>query len=243
MQRIAVEPQQIQANRLALNLEQQHYLHRVLRLTAGDRFIVMDGRGNWWETVLVCQEDGAFGGELQQKVDRHTELPLRITLLAALPKGSGFDEVVRQTTELGVTEIVPVLSQRTLLKPSANKLQRWQRIATEAAEQSERQVVPPVREPLKFEAAIASWRGKTAYLCVARDLGMPLRTVLMSQLPELEELAIAIGPEGGWTPQEIQQAQASGFQAVSLGRRILRAVTAPTAALAVIGAMCEDFEA
>lgn len=117
LQRIAIAPSQLQAGEISLTKEQQHYLARVLRLREGDRFIAMDGKGKWWLTQLLGEQ-----GQVLEALVVETELPVSITLMVALPKGSGFDEVVRCCTELGVTTIAPVLSDRTLLQPSP---QNW----------------------------------------------------------------------------------------------------------------------
>ncbi|OAB61588.1 16S rRNA methyltransferase [Leptolyngbya valderiana BDU 20041] len=241
MQRIAVEPQQILDRTIYLNAAQEHYLKRVLRSKVGDRFVAMDGRGQWWEAQLVMDEDGSLLGEIDRQLDVLTELPVSVTLFAALPKGSGFDEVVRQTTELGVSRIVPVFSQRTLLNPSSNKLKRWRRIATEAAEQSERQIVPELSEPLSFREAVAAIGDVPAYFCVARGTVPHFHAALQTALREvsLRDLSIFVGPEGGWTTDEVRQAKDTGCQLVSLGRRVLRAVTAPVFALSVVAAVWE----
>ncbi len=133
LQRLAVTATQICDRQIDLTREQQHYLNRVLRLQAGDRFIAMDGRGHWWLAVLEAQETGLIAS-ITEEIAVNRELPVEVTLMAALPKGNGFDDVVRQATELGVASIVPVTSDRTLLKPSDQKVDRWRRIAAEAAE-------------------------------------------------------------------------------------------------------------
>ncbi|TAG52006.1 MAG: 16S rRNA (uracil(1498)-N(3))-methyltransferase, partial [Oscillatoriales cyanobacterium] len=165
LQRLAVTAAQISANKIDLTKEQQHYLNRVLRLQAGDRFIAMDGCGHWWSAILEVQETGLFAS-ITEEIAVNRELPVAVTLIAALPKGNGFDEVVRQAAELGVASIVPVTSDRTLLKPSTQKVDRWRRIAAEAAEQSERQIVPTVYEPLSFDLAVKDCCQKYRYICV-----------------------------------------------------------------------------
>ncbi|BAY11163.1 16S rRNA (uracil(1498)-N(3))-methyltransferase [Calothrix sp. NIES-2098] len=231
LQRIAIAPSQLQQGQISLTKEQQHYLARVLRLREGDRFIAMDGRGKWWLTQLAGEQ-----GQVLEDLVVETELPVSITLMVALPKGSGFDEVVRCCTELGVTTIAPVLSDRTLLQPSPQKLERWRRIAAEAAEQSERAFVPTILEPVAFSHSL-SFENSHKYICEARGNFPHLKNCLQYQ--EQKELVIATGPEGGWTQQEIDSAIAAGFQAVSLGRRILRAVTAPIVALSLVTAALE----
>ena len=235
LQRIAIAPSQLQQGQISLTKEQQHYLARVLRLREGDRFIAMDGKGKWWLTQLAGEQ-----GQVLEALVVETELPISITLMVALPKGNGFDEVVRCCTELGVTTIAPVLSDRTLLQPSLQKLERWRRIAAEAAEQSERAFVPTILEPVAFSSSL-SFASSHKYICEARGNFPHLKDCLpqQEQITYDQGLVIATGPEGGWTQQEIESAIASGFQAVSLGRRILRSVTAPVVALSLVSAACE----
>jgi len=282
LQRLVISPTQRQNQQILLTESQQHYLVRVLRLTEGDRFIAMDGQGNWWLSELVANLTEAT---IIESIPIQTELPWAITLIAAMPKGSGFEDIISAATELGVTSIIPIKSDRTILNPSPRKLERWRRIAQEAAEQSERQIVPTILDPLDFTSAIEQAINSTThrYICVARG-NLPH---LLNCLPKLEIIdqgdgenkgdeggfshirvttndnskthpylqnpvsdkrsegsnlpiiAIATGPEGGWTPQEIEQAIAAGFQSVSLGHRILRAVTAPLVALSLISASLE----
>jgi 16S rRNA (uracil1498-N3)-methyltransferase len=207
--------------------ESAHYLRRVLRLGNGAKFIAMTGQGASWIAQLT--EDGAV---VLEAVLTQTELSTAVTLAIALPKGSGFDEVVRQVTELGVSCIVPILSERTVLKPSDNRLDRWRKIAQEAAEQSERQVVPTVMEPIKWMQFLKLERSGIKLLCWER--GGETFDSLGS-----EPVTIAIGPEGGWTPQEVAAATASGYALLSLGPRILRAVTASVAVMAIAAARLE----
>jgi 16S rRNA (uracil1498-N3)-methyltransferase len=242
----------------------------------------MDGQGNWWLSELMANLTQAT---IIESIPIQTELPCAITLIAAMPKGSGFEDIISSATELGVTCILPVKSDRTILNPSSRKLERWRRIAQEATEQSERQIVPTILDPLDFTSAIKQGIDSTThrYICVARG-NVPH---LLNCLPKLEVIdqgdredkgdedgfsqirvttndnsetrpyiqnpvpdersegskrpiiAIVTGPEGGWTPQEIEQAIAAGFQPVSLGHRILRAVTAPLMALSLIAASLE----
>jgi 16S rRNA (uracil1498-N3)-methyltransferase len=247
LQRLAIAPNQISNQHIALTLEQWHYLSRVLRLREGDRFIAMDGQGSWW---LAAIGKTAAEAQVLDAISVQTELPVAVVLILALPK-HGLDEVVRQATELGVTHVVPVTSSRTLLKPSPQKLERWQRIAQEAAEQSERQIVPEVFPPQPWTEALQLWNSSTAicYLCAARGTHPHLLTCLENYRAETQRssaegepaaaapITLAIGPEGGWTEAEVAGAIAAGYQPVSLGSRILRAVTAPLAALSIVASV------
>ncbi len=239
-QRVVIDPCQICLKAIALTQDQQHYLGRVLRLKVGDRFIAMDGQGQSWLAHLITLDD-QLQAEIVEPLQTHTELPVNVTLVMALPKGNSFDEVVRQATELGVASIVPVLSDRTLLKPSPQKCDRWRRIAQEAAEQSERQHVPMLHDPIPFTQSLTHLTTYDPnYFCVTRHTAPHLLNCLLSPLPSpLSPLTLAIGCEGGWTDAEVEQAIAAGYQPVSLGSRILRAVTAPIVALSLIAAVYE----
>ena len=219
--RLVVTPEQIQQERIILDARQQHYLLRVLRLTNGDRFIALDGAGNSWLAEIADRS-----AQIISAIAIETELPIFLTLITALPKGNGYEQVIRCCTELGVSKFIPVISDRTILKPSPNKVQRWRKIAAEAAEQSERQIVPKIVEPVKFIRAIDNTiPNQDKYICVARGNLPTLWNCLQNK--SQSEIVIATGCEGGWTETEVKSAIASNFQPVSLGNRILRAVTAP----------------
>ena len=242
LQRVAIAPSQRHDSTLTLTPEQQHYLRRVLRLQPGDRFIAMDGQGGWW---LAKLEPTATAVVLEA-IAIATELAIPLTLLVAMPKGNGMDDIVRQTTELGVAEIWPILSDRTLLQPSAAKVERWRRIAREAAEQSERQFIPTILEPIPWVQALApvgqavAETGAIAYLCTARGQPKSLLTDWQQRLPTAPpRIFVATGPEGGWSLAEQEGAIAHRFSPVSLGQRILRAVTAPGVAIALLAAVQE----
>lgn len=230
LQRVVITPEQIHHNQVVLSSEQQHYLSRVLRLKSGDRFIMMNGTGESW--IAELRSDQAM---LLESLQTTSELSVSVTLMLALPKGNALDEVIRQTTELGVSCIAPVISDRTLLNPSANKLDRWRRIAQEAAEQSERQIVPTILDPVPFQTALETLSADQKIICAARGSSPHLITCISEQ-----SILVAIGCEGGWTEAELEQAIAADYHPVSLGKRILRAVTAPVAALSMIAATVEN---
>ncbi|MDB9512076.1 16S rRNA (uracil(1498)-N(3))-methyltransferase [Kamptonema animale CS-326] len=258
LQRLAIAPSQLQDRQIILTAQQQHYLYRVLRLREGDRFLAMDGRGHCWLAELAAIDAVAV---IQEEVFIKSELNVDVTLMVALPKGNGFDDVVRQAVELGVYCIIPVVSDRTLLKPSSQKIERWRRIAAEAAEQSERQIVPVILEPVSFAVGVENCDRKYRYICVARGNSQHLLDCLLDNKIEKEEspitnhqspitnhqlpitnyssIVIATGPEGGWTEKEVKNAIEFGFQPVSLGSRILRAVTAPIVALSIIAGVLD----
>ncbi len=233
--RLVIAPDQQNDGRIILTSEQKHYLYRVLRLKIGDCFIAIDGIGGVWKAII--QEEYA---QIIEEIVETNELNSPVTLIAALPKGNGFDDVVRACTELGISRILPIVSQRTLLKPSDNKLERWRKIATEAAEQAERQFIPTIAAPTDLTTAIAILPEPShRFFCLARGNPPHLLNFLSQQHNLNQEIIIAVGSEGGWTEAEITEATNAGFQGVSLGKRVLRAITAPIAALALIAGTLE----
>lgn len=254
LQRLAVESTQIGDRHITLTESQHHYLRRVLRLQAGDRFIALDGAGHCFLSELTSSFPMALVLDVldTEAQSRQTELPATLVLLTAMPK-QGMDDIVRQSTELGVGIIQPVVGDRTILKPSPQKVQRWQRIAQEAAEQSERQVIPPVLSPCPFLEALEHWppaSHRWCYICAARQEAASLLQAIGQGCSKIEqgentsnptpEWVIAVGPEGGWTAGELERAIALSYQPVSLGPRILRAVTAPIVALSLMASVLES---
>ncbi|MEO0947274.1 MAG: 16S rRNA (uracil(1498)-N(3))-methyltransferase [Cyanobacteria bacterium J06641_5] len=235
IQRVTIATAQLHKESITLSTEQKHYLLRVLRLQAKDRFVATTGNGRAWLAQL--NESGT--AQVVEEIEQRSELPVAITAIVALPKGGGFEDILRAGTELGASAFVPIIAARTLLKPNTNKLERWRRIATEAAEQSERGITPQVSAPMAFREAIAAPQlhipEAQLFICVARQDTPHLGQVAQTTGP----IAIATGCEGGWTEAELEAAIATGFKPVTLGRRILRAVTAPIAALAVLAAVLE----
>jgi 16S rRNA (uracil1498-N3)-methyltransferase len=237
--RLVITPEQQQGTTVTLTEAQRHYLQRVLRLNPGDEFVAMDGMGVVWRAQWAVTE-----ARLLETLAEQNELPVAVTLAAALPKGNGFEEILRPCTELGAAAFQPLLTERTLLKPSDSRYHRWQRIVREAAEQSERQKVPSIAVPVSWPELLATLDSSPPLklICVARRHVPPLGAYLKQvteTIPLPDSIIVATGPEGGWTDTEIDQAIVGGFQPVSLGKRILRAITAPTVALAQIAAYYE----
>jgi 16S rRNA (uracil1498-N3)-methyltransferase len=232
VQRIAVLSTQIEANSIDLTREQHHYLTRVIRLQAGSRFHAIDGTGH----LYLAELTGDTARIIELVTSQDLALPQPVTLICALPKGNNFDDIVRACTELGVTKILPVISDRTMLQPSPQKLQRWRKIAQEAAEQSERLSIPTIADPQTFSTIFDRLPALSdRYLCEARGEHPHLLTCLhnVSNNP----IILAIGPEGGWTDGEIELAIDRDFQLVSLGKQILRTITAPIVALSIVSAV------
>jgi 16S rRNA (uracil1498-N3)-methyltransferase len=248
LQRIAIAPSQIHENYIALTPAQHHYLTRVLRLQTGAQFEVIDGSGQLYvaeierdrsQPTATARIITTLAGGIEPLAS--PELSPAITLICALPKGNNFDDIVRACTELGVTTILPAISDRTLLDPSPQKLQRWRKIAQEAAEQSERLTIPTIAAPQSLQTIFSQLPiDSTKYLCAARGDRPHLLKCLQSMTSTPSQIIIAIGPEGGWTSGELDLAIEYNFQIVSLGRQILRTITAPIVALSLITAAIDQ---
>jgi 16S rRNA (uracil1498-N3)-methyltransferase len=228
--RLYVAPEQLASgtDEVLLQPEQTHYLRDVLRLRPGAELELFDGRGARLRCVLSAP--GAV-----RVVERMQGIAAAVHVIVAqaLAKGEKMDLVVQKCTELGAARIVPLLAARSVVKVDADrgagKAARWQKIAQEAARQSERADVPMVDAPATWAALFELSRGRCAVLLEPRA---PAR--LSEVVRGATEVVLAIGPEGGFTEGEIAAALSAGFTAVGLGPLVLRTETAALAALSVL---------
>lgn len=226
-------------NRCKLLKENLRYVKSVLRMKEGDRLILFDGTG--WEYESVVHRVSADGVDVE--VIKKTEIPqreLRIGLLQALPKANKMDYIVQKATELGVDRIIPFHSTRTVPgfspEKNATRVIRWHSIAVEAARQCGRADIPWIGNILSFEEVIRSGGGDGCRIILWE--GEPERNIkdVLQDVRHrnINDIAIVIGPEGGFTSGEIEKAGKAGFVAVNLGRIILRVETASVAVLSII---------
>lgn len=242
--RFFLPPDQIAETEVVLREQDANHAARVLRLRPGDMVFALDGRGSLYQVRLTEVDKRETRGAIVAKEAATGELPVPVTLVQGLPKGEKFDWILQKATELGVTRIVPVVTERTVVRLSGDraqdKVRRWQAIAREAAEQCERAMVPVVDAPVDF----ASWlkaplaEGVLRLACLERHGGVPLMRALSEVRPAGYE--VVVGPEGGFGPAEADRLIASGAQNVTLGTRILRTETASLMALAAISSHLES---
>ena len=213
-----------------------HHAARVLRLAAGDRVVLFDGRGGEYDATLAMPGRGRVLAETGDWRELERESPLGVTLVQAVSSGERMDFTIQKAVELGVAAIHPVYSERSIVRLAgereAKKLAHWRRVAIAACEQCGRNRVPAVAEPL----ALASYRAPEG----TKILLAPTATRRLSELAR-GPLALAAGPEGGFSEAEEAQLQRDGFVAASLGPRVLRTETAALAALAALNALAGDF--
>ena len=221
-----VRPDEMAGGRFPLPDEVEHQVLRVLRMRDGDRFVLLDGRGEAATVRLV-------GGDcvLEDRGPARGEPAHELTVWQALLRGDHLEPVIRHATEVGVAEFRLFVSERCVAREiSERKLERLRAVAREAAEQSERGLVPDVAIPVPFADALAS----ASVLLLERANG--------PRLFDLEAPAsVVIGPEGGFTPDEVAAAERAGLVLAGLGPRILRSETVAVAAAAVILSRTGDF--
>lgn len=224
-----------------------HHIVRVMRMKAGDQIICVDphGAGALCEIAEITSEKAV--ANVVKWLEESSELPVRITIASGLPKGDKLEWIIQKGTELGAFEFVPFTAARSVVKwdekKSAKKLERWQKIAKEAAEQSHRSLVPEVQSPLSFKELAKTGSDFTyrliAYEEEARQGEASVLADIFGKANSGESILIVFGPEGGLTPGEVDTLKGQGFLACGLGPRILRTETAP---LYILSAASYHFE-
>ena len=208
------------------------HIRRSLRMQVGETLTVCDGGTD--HTCRIVGFDGdAVQLEVTNSAPNRTEPATKVTLYMGLPKADKLEWVIQKAVELGVATVVPVVTSRSIVKldaaAAAKKQERWQRIAAEAAGQSERGIIPTVEQPITFAAALKRMAAEKL-LVLYEGGGQTLDTLLS---PEDKQVSLFVGPEGGIAPDEVAAMQEAGGTCATLGPRILRCETAPIAALAV----------
>ncbi len=227
---------------VTLSDDESHHLMRVLRLTIGDEIAVFDGCGNEYLCRFVAVQGKQGILERFSALTDAVESPLALTLAQGLAKGEKFDFIVQKATELGVTRIVPLLSDYADVKlnpqQAEKRLERWQRISLEALKQCGRRKLVEISQPLTLSEVLEA-NQKQPMLCFNERGGIGLQSALAQIVPQ-QPVSVLIGPEGGWSDAEIDLLNQHHSQAVSLGRRILRTETAAIVALALLQYMLGD---
>ncbi len=241
MYQFFVEPEQIQGNRVVIAGKDVNHIKNVLRMKPGEEISVRNGTdGKEYRCGIkeFCGEEVIC--ELRFVKEAGVELPSRIYLFQGLPKGDKMELIIQKAVELGVYEIIPVAASRSVVrldkKKAENKVSRWQGIAQAAAEQSRRGVIPEVKRVMDFQEAVRYSSGLSKIRLIPYELakGMDKTREIIGSLKPGEDIAVFIGPEGGFTENEIRQAQEQGFIPVTLGRRILRTETAGMTVLSIL---------
>lgn len=235
MHRFFLTPAHITPDHVVFPPAPARQIRVVLRMEAGATVAVLDNSGMMYEVKLAHVDRDGVIGDIVSKQPTLGEPAVQITLFQSFLKRDKFETVLQKCTELGVSRFAPVVTKRTLVQSTemkANKTSRWQAILQEAAEQSERGRIPKLAEPLTFKAMLAQLADfDLALMLYAGEGGVGLKTAVSQTQPKT--IALLIGPEGGYTDQEVTQARAAGAHIITLGPRILRTETAAIVATAL----------
>ncbi len=234
---IFIDPQLIaKRQHIKVPPEKSRYLLSVLRCKKGHAVTVIDGKGSAYTAEIISIVNKDVFIDITGDLPLNAELPVRLTLCQGLLKGEKMELVIQKATELGVAEIVPLVTERSIVKET-RKVKRWHAIAEEAAEQCGRAVVPLVRDPEKLNDIVD--REKMNGLLFWEGGGQAISEA-MGVIDMKRAFHIFIGPEGGFTPDEVRKAEGQGLVRTTLGKRILRAETAAIAATALVQFLIED---
>lgn len=215
--------------------EDAKHIEKSLRMKIDEEITLVDSDSIQHKCVIDEIFSGSVTVRVLERFPCENEPDIKVTLYQALPKGDKMDTIIQKAVELGVTEIVPVISARCISRPDgksmAKKIQRWQKIALQAAQQSRRGIIPQVKPELTFKQAVSTISQQHCniifYECGGDSIGKVVNN-------SCKQINMFIGSEGGFEPQEVQQVIEKNGYPLTLGKRVLRAETAPLAGLAVI---------
>ena len=217
---------------IELNAETSHYLIKVLRMSEGRELIAFDGSGGEYLASITAASKKAATIQTLDFISADRESPLKTHLAIGISRGERFDWVLQKATELGVTEITPLFSERTEVKLSGERLQKkyehWAQICVSACEQSQRNILPKLNKAQNINDYIQNETAEQKFVLYHRSDSR----INDRQAPT--EIALLIGPEGGLSNDEIDTAIKSDFTPLTLGPRVLRTETAPITALAIL---------
>ncbi len=213
------------------------HISRVLRLQKGDSIILADGSGNAYLSIILYIEKYKILAELKEPVREKSEPATRVILAQGLAKGEKMDHIVQKCTELGIAEIIPLVCERTVVRLSSQKvpgkIKRWQKISLAAAEQSQRDRVPTIKELSTIEEVLSGKNDQTLCLFLwEQEKKQGLKEILSNN--PAHEVLLLVGPEGGFSEAEADFALSYGAFPVTLGPRVLRTETASPAALTMV---------
>ena len=238
MHRFFVPTSCINDNEVVFEKEQAHQMRSVLRLRPGQRVVALDNAGSEYEVELTVLEKDEAAGTITAKRRAAGEPRVHITLFQAMLARDKFELVLQKCTEVGAVRVVPVITERTIARSSTikeNKLTRWRQIVTEAAEQSRRGLIPRLDKPQSLQQVFEelSEFDLSLIACVDERKASLGETLVSGNEPPAN-IALLIGPEGGFAESEIELAHQRGAASFGLGPRILRTETAAVVATSLI---------
>ncbi|MBR0359541.1 MAG: 16S rRNA (uracil(1498)-N(3))-methyltransferase [Clostridia bacterium] len=226
-------------SQIIIDNEDANHIRKVLRLNTGDEITVCDGRGIDYTAVISEIGKNSIVCDIKDSKKCDTEPGVEITLYQGLPKAAKMDYIIQKNTELGICRVVPAKLSRCVVKledksAEEKKIQRWQKIANEAAKQSGRGVIPEIAMPMTVDEIIDAVKDSdlvfVPYECETKTR---LRDIV-EETPDAKHISFIIGPEGGFDVTEIERFKSAGIKTVTLGKRILRTETAAEAVVSML---------
>ena len=245
MYQFFVEPEQIGPEWTTITGPDVNHIRNVLRMKPGEAVRISDGKGSCYDgTIDTLQSDEIIVRLTGEKMES-TELPVEVVLFQGLPKSDKMEWIIQKNTELGVGAIVPVATSRAVVKldekKADSKVKRWNGIAEAAAKQSKRTLIPEVCSVLSFKQALAESATFDVKLMPYENAeGMAFTRKCIGEIRPGAKVAVFIGPEGGFSEEEVKAASEMGFLPITLGRRILRTETAGMSVLSIISYALEN---
>ncbi|MGL4971799.1 MAG: 16S rRNA (uracil(1498)-N(3))-methyltransferase [Culicoidibacterales bacterium] len=241
MQRYFIEPEQLQGQTVTISGDDFHHLKRVMRAKVGQKIIVCLPTQQAYIVEITLITEDMITTKLVEPLVATVELPVDVTIIQGLPKGDKIEYIIQKATELGMVQLVPWAAKRAIVKLDAKKavkkIERWQKIAKEAAEQSHRVVVPVISDLQTTNQVVASLADFDAVIIAFEETAKAGTHAMFKQIAQQltpgQKVAIIIGPEGGLSEDEVGKFSEVGV-AASFGPRILRTETASSYALSAL---------
>lgn len=230
MHKFFVPKENITLSNAVISGDDVKHIYKVLRLEAGDKITVNDCSGTEYLGEIQEVNKTQVTVNLLEKLEVNNEAPINVYLYQGLPKSAKMDLIAQKCTELGVKEITPVITERVVVKSEIGefkKVDRWNRIALEACKQSKRSLIPEINTPIEFEELLEKLKSMDLIVVpYENESGFGIKNLAAVHKGEVKDVAIVIGPEGGFEEFEIEELKKAGAYIVTLGPRILRTETA-----------------
>ena len=239
-----VSEEQINGENAYIEGSDVNHIANVLRMKTGEELLI-SVKGDWdYLCKIVDIETDRVNLKVLESMEQR-ELPVNITLLQGIPKSDKLEMIIQKAVELGVSEIIPVKTKRVVVKIDEKKVDtkvnRWNAIAESAAKQSKRSIIPKVYEPMSIDNALEIVKDFGVKLIPYENAdGIDKTRKILDNMDKTKNIAVFIGPEGGFEESEVERIKNSGFEVITLGKRILRTETAGLALLSNIMIRLED---
>lgn len=229
MQRYFVNQKQFIDDKVIINNDDVHHITKVLRSSIGDNVIISNGDGYDVIAEISVIEPKQVICKIVSEIKDNREPNVEIILAQGLPKSDKMDLIIQKSTEIGVSKIIPFTSDRTIVqlneKKEQKRLERWRKITKEASEQAHRSIIPEISPLVTFNKLLEIMGEQLTLIAYEKENSLQLYQAL-NKIPDINKVLLVIGPEGGFTGQEVKKVVEQGAYSISLGKRILRTETA-----------------